>query len=410
MTLPARPAALLPPPPGWSSRLSTVGVTGTNGKTTTVTFVAAALRRLAGPVARVTTLGAFLDDAPLDLPPTHEGFIEAMRRALEAGGSLAAIELTSEALALGFAKAWPCRIGVFTNLTRDHMDAHGTPEHYLASKAQLFVHLPPGGAAILNACDPASALLAEVVPPGVRILRYGVPSRAADPDALPPADLAAERVEVGWEGTRIAVARSSVYPDLPPTIAIRAIGEHYAENALAALLGALHAGVPAALAALAIGETPPPPGRFEVIGGGPRAVVDYGHSPDALARTLRTTRGLCRGRLTVVFGAGGDRDRGKRAPMGEAAVIADRVVLTSDNPRREDPAAIARQIREGLGDHPDVVSILDREAAIRAALADAGPEDVVVIAGRGPETEQIFAGERRRLVDAEVAREALGGR
>ncbi|UQA59426.1 Mur ligase family protein [Polyangium aurulentum] len=410
MPLPARPRALLPPPPPWSSRLSTVGVTGTNGKTTTTTFVAAALRRLASPVARVTTLGAFLDDAPLDLPPTHEAFIEAMRRALAAGGRLAAIELTSEALALGFARAWPCRIGVFTNLTRDHMDAHGTPEHYLASKAQLFVHLPPGGAAILNACDPASALLAEVVPPGVRILRYGVPSRAADGSAMPPADLAAERVTVSWEGTRIALARSSVHPEVPPTIAIRAVGEHYAENALAALLAALEAGVPAGLAALAIAEAPPPPGRFEVIGDGPRAVVDYGHSPDALARTLRTARGLCRGRLTVVFGAGGDRDRSKRAPMGEAAAVADRVVLTSDNPRSEDPAAIARQIREGLGAHADVIEILDREEAIRVALADAGPEDVVLIAGRGPETEQIFAGGRRRLVDAEVAREALGAR
>jgi UDP-N-acetylmuramoyl-L-alanyl-D-glutamate--2,6-diaminopimelate ligase len=410
MPLPARPAALLPPPPPWSQRLSTVGITGTNGKTTTTTFVAAALSRLARPVARVTTLGAYLDDTPLDLPPTHDGFIEAMRRALAAGGRLAAIELTSEALALGFAKAWPCRIGIFTNLTRDHMDAHGTPEHYLASKAQLFVHLPRGGAAILNACDPASALLAEVVPSGVQIVRYGVPSRAADRGAMPAADLAAERVAVGWEGTRIDLARSSVHPDLPGSIAIRAIGEHFAENALAALLGAICAGVPAALAARAIAEVPPLPGRFEVIGRGPRAVVDYGHSPDALARTLRTARGLCRGRLTVVFGAGGDRDRGKRAPMGEAARVADRIVLTSDNPRREDPAAIARQIREGTGDHPDVLEILDREAAIGAALADAGPEDVVVIAGRGPETEQIFAGGQRRLVDAEVARAALGAR
>jgi UDP-N-acetylmuramoyl-L-alanyl-D-glutamate--2,6-diaminopimelate ligase len=223
---------------------------------------------------------------------------------------------------------------------------------------------------------------------------------------MPDAGLWAARVEVGWGGTRIAV-RSPVYPDLPGSIEIRAIGEVYAENALGALAAAIESGVPAREAAEAIAEVSPPPGRFEVIGRGPRAVIDYAHSPDALGRTLATARALCRGRLTVVFGAGGDRDRGKRAAMGQAAMGADRVVLTSDNPRSEDPAAIAREIRAGLVDHRDVAEILDREEAIRSAILGAGPEDVAVIAGRGPETEQIFARGRRRLIDAEVARGAL---
>ena len=405
----ARLGGMFPPPPRWSRRITTVGVTGTNGKTTTTTFLAAALARLAAPVLRVTTLGAFLDDAPLPFPASHDVFLEAMRHGFEKGARYAAIEATSEALALGFARGWPVSLAVFTNLTRDHLDAHGSAEHYLASKAQLFVHLPEGGAAILNAYDPASALLAEVVPRGVRTVTYGVPSRAPGPPVLRP-DLAVEGISVGWDGTRAKLAPSPRYRDLPQEIHTRAIGEPFLENALAALVAAIEAGVSPADAAEAIARVPAPPGRFQVLGRGPRAVVDYAHSPDALARTLATTRGLTAGHVVVVFGAGGDRDRGKRAAMGEAARGADRVVLTSDNPRSEDPAAIAEEIRGGLGAHPDVVIVLDRAEAIRGAIADAGPLDVVLLAGRGPETTQVFATGKRPLVDAEVAAEALAQR
>ncbi|MDC3955827.1 Mur ligase family protein [Polyangium jinanense] len=397
---------MFPPPPRFSRRMTTAGVTGTNGKTTTTTFLAAALACLARPVLRVTTLGAFLDDAKLPFPATHDDFLEAMRHGYEKGARYAAVEATSEALALGFAKAWPISLAVFTNLTRDHLDAHGSPEHYLASKAQLFVHLPAGGAAILNAWDPASELLAEVVAKGARTVTYGLPSRTPGRPALRP-DLVAEAISVGWDGTRGRLAPSSRYRDMPQEIRICAIGEPFLENALAALAAAIEAGVPPADAADAIARVPAPPGRFQVLGEGPRAVVDYAHSPDALVRTLVTARSLTAGRLVVVFGAGGDRDRGKRAFMGEAARRADRVVLTSDNPRSEDPAAIAEQIRAGLGDHPGVRVVVDRAEAIRGAIADAGPSDVVVIAGRGPETEQIFASGKRRLVDAEVAAAAL---
>ncbi|MDI1478402.1 UDP-N-acetylmuramyl-tripeptide synthetase [Polyangium sp. y55x31] len=397
---------MFPPPPRFSRRITTAGVTGTNGKTTTTTFLAAALARLARPVLRVTTLGAFLDDEPLPFPKTHDAFLDAMRHGFEKGARYAAVEATSEALALGFAKAWPISIAVFTNLTRDHLDAHGSPEHYLASKAQLFVHLPADGAAILNAWDPASELIAEVVARGARTVTYGLPSRAPGRPVLRP-DLVAEAISVGWDGTRGKLAPSSRHRGLPQEIRIGAIGEPFLENALAALVAAIEAGVPPADAADAIAHVPAPPGRFQVLGAGPRAVVDYAHSPDALARTLATARSLTTGRLVVVFGAGGDRDRGKRASMGEAARRADRVVLTSDNPRSEDPAAIAEEIRAGLADHPDVRVVLDRAEAIRGAIADAGRSDVVVIAGRGPETEQVFASGKRRLVDAEVAAFAL---
>src|SRR3984957_8918227 len=136
---------LSPAPPDWSRHLFTVGVTGTNGKTSTTRWTAACLARVARPVAQTTTLGSFLDDAPFPAARDFAGFLATMRAALDAGGRFAAIEVTSEALARGFARAWPSRVGVFTNLSHDHLDAHGSPEHYLASKAQLFVGLPARG-------------------------------------------------------------------------------------------------------------------------------------------------------------------------------------------------------------------------------------------------------------------------
>jgi UDP-N-acetylmuramoyl-L-alanyl-D-glutamate--2,6-diaminopimelate ligase len=399
-----------PPPPSWSRALPTIGVTGTNGKTTTTAWVAAALRAgTSAPVVRATTVGVFLDDELLDLPPTYDGFLAAMRAGLERGGRAAAIELTSEALAAGFATAWPVRVGVFTNLTHDHLDAHGSAEHYLASKAQLFVHLPPDGAAVLNGRDPAWSLLAEVLPPGIRTIFYGAPGRGGgEGDA--PLDLVASRVEPTWSGTDMIIAAPAAW-GAPGSLRVRAIGEVYAENALAALAGAVAFGIPADVAARAIAAAPAPPGRFEIVAERPYLVVDYAHSPDALERAVRTAKRLCEGRVTVVFGAGGDRDREKRGPMGRAARLADRVIVTSDNPRREDPAAIAAAIRTGLEGHPGAETILDRGGAIEAAVRDAGPDDVVLVAGRGHEAEQIFAEGRRPFSDVAVLRRlAEGGR
>ncbi len=398
---------MFPPPPSWSRRLLSVGVTGTNGKTTTTTYLARALECIHSPVVRVTTVGSFLGQRILDVEPNYDGFLESMQWALDAGATMAALECTSEALGAGFAKAWPISIGVFTNLTRDHLDAHGSAEHYLASKAQLFVFLPAGGAAILNAYDPASVLLLDVVPAGVRVITYGLPSRSSGPPVL-DVDIAAERVDVGWDGTRVKFRPSAWLGGFDGEMHLRAIGEVYAENALAALGAAIAAGVSVKDAVHAIETTPRVPGRFEVLGTGPRCVVDYGHSPDALERTLRTARSLCTGNLAVIFGAGGGRDKGKREAMGRAAKIADKIVLTSDNPRHEDPANIAAEIRRGIGDHPGVTVILDREKAIWSTIEQVQSADVVVIAGRGPETQQVFAAGVRRLVDAEVVRCVLG--
>jgi UDP-N-acetylmuramoyl-L-alanyl-D-glutamate--2,6-diaminopimelate ligase len=401
--------SLAPPraAPSWAHDLFTVGVTGTNGKTSTTTMIAAALGPAARPVASSTTLGFFLDGRALDVPPHHDGFIQTMRRCLDAGGRYAAVEFTSEALALGAARAWPCRVGVFTNLSHDHRDAHGTTEHYLASKAQLFMALPACGAAVLNGCDPAAELIAQVLPAGVDLIRYGVGSRGAPWGKL---DLDATRVQVTWAGTRIELEASRRFEGTPASIEISAIGEVFAENALAALGAAVVAGVPVAAVAEALSRWVPPPGRFELVAVRPHVVIDYAHSPDALARTLATAKSLCEGRLTVVFGAGGDRDRQKRPLLGAAAAVADRIVLTSDNPRSEDPSQIAREIRAGIDAHPAIDEELDRARAIELSIREAAPADVIVVAGKGHETEQIGRGERRRFSDKEAALAAHAAR
>src|SRR3954462_7512350 len=229
---------LRPPPkaPAWAQSLFSVGVTGTNGKTSTTALIAGLLGVLARPVARVTTVGSFLDDQRLDVPAHYAGFLATMRRCLDRGGRYAALEFTSEALALGFAKAWPCRVAAFTNLSLDHSDAHGSPEHYLASKAQLFMALAPGATAVLNGRDSAAQLLSEVIPREVGVLTYGVPSRG---EAWTQLDLAAHSAQLSFEGTRFELDPCARFPELPRTLQIRGVGEIFVENALAALAAAL---------------------------------------------------------------------------------------------------------------------------------------------------------------------------
>ncbi len=391
-----------PPPaaPAWAESLFTVGVTGTNGKTSTTALLAGLLGVLARPVARVTTVGSFLDEEPLSVPAHYAGFLETMQRCVQRGGRYAAVEFTSEALAMGFAKAWPCRVAAFTNLSLDHSDAHGSPEHYLASKAQLFMALPVGGSAVLNARDAAAALLAEVIPEGVAVLSYGVPSRG---HAWTAADLSAGfgRRELA-RGRASSSSRRCAFPRCRRRSRSARIGEIFAENALAALAAALAAGVPMAPAVAALAQLTPPPGRFQLVRERPTVVVDYAHTPDALSRTLATARALCAGRLSVVFGAGGGRDHSKRPLLGAAARAADRVFLTSDNPRFEDPHAIIAQIAVGLGSHPEVVREVERARCIERAVRAAGPEDLVLIAGKGHEQQQESAGVKIAFSDEAI--------
>jgi UDP-N-acetylmuramoyl-L-alanyl-D-glutamate--2,6-diaminopimelate ligase len=388
-----------------SQPLRSVGVTGTNGKTTTTTWTAAALEAAYGPVFRATTVGSFFGGERLPERPGFDGFLANASEVARRGAEYAAVELTSHALWGGAAKAWTSEVGVFTNLSLDHLDAHGDAEHYLASKAQLFLRLPPEGVAVLNGADAVYPLLRDVVPAHATVLTYGCLGRGA---FLTELDAHIEDPQVSWVGTTWTLCG--------PRIGIRTcralgIGEVFAENATAAMLGALAMGVPIDVSAAAIARTEAPPGRFEVVHENPYVVVDYAHSPDALARMCATARTLARsadGCVTLVFGAGGGRDPGKRPLMGKAARVADRILLTTDNPRDEDPRAIAAAVAAGISPHERLELEPDRHVAITRAVREARPCDVVLLAGRGHETAQFVRGKAIPLCDRDVARAALG--
>jgi UDP-N-acetylmuramoyl-L-alanyl-D-glutamate--2,6-diaminopimelate ligase len=386
-------------------------VTGTNGKTTTTSLIEAIVAAAGEPTARVTTLGAWVRGAQVERESTPEAFLATIRKAFAARVTTLALETTSQSLAGGFASSFPPDVAVFTNLSRDHLDYHKTPEHYLASKAQLFMNLRPGGTAILNAADPSSALLDEVTPAGLTRLAYA--ARPVDPDCTSlPLALAASRVEVTRRGTRVLLAPSPLADQLGGTLTLRLVGHVHAENALAAALAGHALGCPPAAIQRGLEAFAGVPGRFQVIHTEPTVVVDYAHTPDALERTLDVARTLAepdQGKVLCVFGCGGDRDPGKRGEMGHvAATRADVVIVTTDNPRREDPEAIADAIVAGMeGRFGELHRIWDRAGAIRRAIGSAGPRDIVVIAGKGHEKTQIFRDRVVSFDDVEVARSAL---
>lgn len=397
--------AMLP----WADPFFTVGVTGTNGKTSTTFLVAAAMRAAGHGVLRETTIGYALDERALDVRRGLHGYVEALSAAARAGARHAAIEVTSHALSRGWARTWRCDLAVFTNLTRDHLEAHGSWERYLASKAQLFLWLGPGRAAVLNAADPAALLLDRITPPDVRRVWYAAPSRGP---RLRPADLVADEVEISAAGTRARLAPSPLADALGGALEVPLVGEVFAENALAAAAAALSAGIAGDAVRAGLGACPPVPGRFEIVARDPIVAIDYAHTPDALARTCDAARRLSGGgRVAVVFGAGGGADRGKREPMGEVVgARADLAVLTSDNPRDEDPAAIAGALAAGCrrAGRAEVVIELDRRRAVERALEGARPGDVVVLAGKGHEEGQAIGGETLPWSERAEALRALG--
>ena len=412
---------------------ATVAVTGTNGKTTTTSMVESIVSASGEAHARVTTLGAWVNGEQLVEGSELEAFALAIERAAASGVKTLALETTSRALAQGFSHGWPARVAVFTNLTRDHLDYHGDPERYLAAKAQLFMTLPQDGAAVLNACDSASALIEEVTAAGARRLGYASSrERISQECAHIPLELVAKEVEATRSGTRIRLEPSPLADALGGELGLAVVGEVNAENALAAALAAHALGYSPAAIRSGLEEFTGVRGRFERVFSDPLVVVDYAHSPDALARTLGLARKLAgTGKLVCVFGCGGGADRGKRPEMGRIAVEnADVVLVTSDNPRNEDPAAIADDVlagaREGaqaelrtpgsmrvdgsrwMSHTAECRVSLDRAVAIREAIAivEPGRSDIVVIAGKGHETTQTAGGTTLAFDDAEVARAA----
>ena len=389
-----------------SRAMTVVGITGTNGKTTT-SYLAEALLRARGLATGVLgTVAYVVGGETLTASQTTPDALELtalLARMREAGVRGVAMEVSSHALAQARADALAFDVAVFTNLTQDHLDYHGTLEEYRRAKRRLFeltARSPkPRRAAVVNADDPAGDTMVEGLP--LEVLRFGLGARA---------DVRATEHTSSLDGIRMTVAT----PAGAFTLTSPLIGEHNVMN----LLGAIGVGIALGLTVETIAATLTAvgavPGRFEQVKAGQPflVVVDYAHTPDALARVLATARKLTRGRLGVVFGCGGDRDRTKRPIMGGiAARQCDRVWVTSDNPRSERPQAIVDEIVAGIreaGAPADrYVSEPDRRAAICAALDWARAGDTVVIAGKGHETYQIVGSDTLPFDDRSVAREHL---
>jgi UDP-N-acetylmuramoyl-L-alanyl-D-glutamate--2,6-diaminopimelate ligase len=377
-----------------AGKLNLVGVTGTNGKTTSVTLGRHVLSLL-WPCGSIGTLGALAPDGtpveseagnlttpgPIDLQKTLAALVER-------GARGAAMEVSSHSLDQGRVDGLVYRAAIFTNLTRDHLDYHKTLEHYFQAKAKLSSYLAPDGIEVVNAEDPAWARL----PGGHRRLSFGEAK----------GDVRAEQVRTDGTGSRFVL----VSPQGRAEVALPLLGAFNVVNALGVAACALGLGAPVDGIAERLTHAPQVPGRMERIASQPCVVLrDYAHTPDALQRALETVRSLTTGKVIAVFGAGGDRDRGKRAPMGDiASRLADVVIATSDNPRTEDPNRILDDVEQGMRGRPHHREP-DRRKAIALALSLAGGTDTVILAGKGHETYQVIGHDKQPFDERQVVRE-----
>ncbi len=371
-------------------------ITGTNGKTTTAILTRWLLAE-EGPAATIGTLGLTDPDGTVrpgteDITTPGPVDVAAWLADLRGRGARSVtVEASSHALAQYRLHGVRFDAAVFTNVTQDHLDYHGDMPSYVAAKRSLVTLLKPSGIAIVNQDDRAWE--------GLR-----GPAGTTTFSTTGSADLRASEVRVGSESTNFAIEHEGtrVQVDLP------LVGAFNVENALAATGAALAAGRGLRDIAMRLQGAPQVPGRLERVPGTPFTVlIDYAHTPDALRRALQVVRPLAKGRVIAVFGAGGDRDRKKRPLMGRAAAEgADVVVVTSDNPRTEDPEAIIDEIVPGLTGH-DFLRIADRRSAVREALDLARPDDVVVLAGKGHETYQVLGTEKRPFDEREIVRDWL---
>lgn len=371
-----------------SEAMKVIGITGTNGKTTTAHLIAAIASAAGWSVRILGTLSG-------TLTTPEAASLQAQLASWRAEGcDLVVMEVSSHALALHRVDGVKFALAVFTNLGRDHLDLHQSMEAYFRAKARLFTR-EFSAQAVLNTADMHGALLADTV---------DIPVTAVDHDRLSDVRVGAGRITGVWAGTEISVPLG---------------GHTNVENLLTALQVAEVLGIDATLAASGLAQMAGIPGRFEVVAGpqvgasdSATVIVDFAHTPEGLEELLTSVRSLqgC-DQVIVVFGCGGDRDREKRPRMGQvAAAGADLVIVTSDNPRSEDPAAIADAVLSGI-EHIDRSRVLvehDRRSAIARALSTAGPNDVVVVAGKGHENTQTIGDLIVPFSDAEVVREILG--
>ncbi|EFM12815.1 UDP-N-acetylmuramyl-tripeptide synthetase [Paenibacillus curdlanolyticus YK9] len=395
-----------------SQKLRLIGVTGTNGKTTTTYLIERILSDAGQSAGVIGTIETRYAGNTLPMSGTTPGALELQQylaAMAEAGVDSCAMEVSSHALDQG--RTWGCRfrIGVFTNLTQDHLDYHGTMEKYAAAKSLLFSRLgntyseaeAERSYAVLNADDSASDLFANAA--AVEILTYGIDREA---------DVRASDIRITSRGTTFRLETFRGGAD----ISIRMVGKFNVYNALAATSVALLEGISIEAIKQSLEALPGVPGRVESVDAGqPYAViVDYAHTPDGLENVLRTVKEFVEGRIICVFGCGGDRDRTKRPIMGRiAAKYADICVITSDNPRSENPHAILLDVEEGLKadgiPSNRYLLIEDRRHAIEKAVEMASPGDVVLIAGKGHETYQIIGPKTFDFDDRLVAEEAIRG-
>ena len=383
----------------WPARqLQLVGVTGTNGKTTTVNMLRHVLDAREGRSASIGTLGVLVGSAGEPMEGggglTTPGPVELQRllRALvDAGVSRVAMEVSSHSLDQRRVDGVQFDAVVFTNLTRDHLDYHRTMEAYYRAKTRLLEYLLPHGTVVYNLDEKSWANL--------RTDRR----RVAFSERVMSAEVHAEQVRFGPRGSEWTLALG---PERVP-VRLPLIGEFNVMNALGAAASAYALGISSSQIASRLTSLPQVPGRLELLNESPAVLRDYAHTPDALERALTAVRPFTRGRLVVVFGCGGDRDRGKRPEMGEIAErLADLAIVTSDNPRTEDPERILDDIEAGMhGTNHE--RICDRREAIQRSLEIAQPDDVVLLAGKGHETYQVRGTTRYPFDEKEIVRELM---
>lgn len=385
-----------------SEQLELIGVTGTNGKTTITYLIEKIATKQNHKAGVIGTLGSRIAGREIPGERTTPEAIEIQKllgEMVSEGVSIAVMEVSSHALDLGRVAGCEFDVGIFTNLTQDHLDYHKTMEEYLNAKSRLFANLKGDGRpklSILNGDDPVFLKLSRVS--SAPVVSYGIHNAA---------DYRAENVEVTSEGVRFQIRFKAGLQD----IRYATPGFFSVYNALAAYAWGVERGYDPKAVADALAEIPGVPGRFESVRSGQpfQVIVDYAHTPDGLENVVRTARDFTPGRLITIFGCGGDRDRGKRPLMGTAASgWSDFLIVTSDNPRTEDPDLIIQEVLTGVSGI-EYVALRDRKEAIRTACRMAKPGDTLLIAGKGHETYQIFGTEVHPFDDREVAREALRG-
>jgi UDP-N-acetylmuramoyl-L-alanyl-D-glutamate--2,6-diaminopimelate ligase len=374
-----------------------VGVTGTNGKTTTTWLLQSVLEAAGRPTGRIGTLGYVFRDLERTgerTTPEAPDLYRMLREMRDAGAEAAVMEVSSHALELKRVDAMELSAAVFTNLTQDHLDFHAGMEAYFAAKRRLFDLLSPAGVSVVNGDDAWGRRLAEALP---RAITYG-----EEGDVRP----LSRRLDAGGIEATLATPRG------PVEVHSRLCGDFNLSNLMATVACAEGLELPHDAVARGVERMPAVPGRMELVEvGQPFPVfVDYAHTEDSLARALRAVTQITERKIAVVFGCGGDRDPGKRRPMGRVAgELADLVVLTSDNPRSEDPLTILEEIERGVVESGcrDYLKLPDRREAIRRALALAGPGWAVLVAGKGNETGQEIAGRVVPFSDRDEIRDAL---